>query len=112
MRPKQIDRAAARIYPGVCRSSVEDAIWPGITQQKSGSTAAFLFQLHDWMRMQMSSASAPPLGCRLIGQLGVVAAIGTMFAGLRAAEAEIFRKRVAVWPFAGALRQFDQLEIA
>ena len=60
------------------------------------------------IRYSLSGVSAPG---RLEGHAGVILAVGAGFGGLVAAEVEVFRQRVAVRPFAGALGQFDELQM-
>ena len=59
-----------------------------------------------------SDADLAALGNRLVGQLGMVGAIGRAVRGFAAAEMEVVFQRIADRPFARALGQFRQAQTA
>jgi hypothetical protein len=86
--------------------------WPGSAKRSpptSGSTWwAWRLLLLVLAALQRDLAA---LGGRLIGEPGMVAAIGAAFSDIVAAEGEILRQRVADRPFAGPLAQFHELQL-
>lgn len=53
-----------------------------------------------------------PFGSRLKGYPRMEVAIGARFGGIIAAEMEILGQWIAIWPFAGALAEINQLQAA
>ena len=58
------------------------------------------------------AAARRALRRRLEGDARVIGAVRAALGGIVAAEVEIFRQRIAVRPFAGALVELDQLQVA
>lgn len=59
---------------------------------------------------ECGSAQSAAFRGRLIGHLGMELAVGTGVTRFMATKGKFLRKRIANWPLAGTLGQFDQLD--
>src|SRR6185312_5138332 len=92
-------------------AGTEDGIWlPHRPRRDRHDLLRSLLAVQE-ERLAMTSPAAAPLRRRLERQAGMVFAIRTGFGGLVAAEMKVLGQRIAVRPLAGALGQFDEMQV-